>query len=68
MIAVSYCKEGAATQVAGIDVAEAELIGARPELWAALAAGLRKALVDERVRGVAAGEHAFDYFNRSEGA
>ena len=45
----------------GIDadlLAEAKQIGALPRLWSALAEKLRKALVDERVRGVSPGPHS----------
>jgi hypothetical protein len=42
-------------------LAESELIGAQPRLWAALSSELRKALLDERVRGVPAGPHSMEW-------
>ena len=42
-------------------LAESELIAAEPRLWAALSSELRKALLDERVRGVPAGPHSMQW-------
>ena len=42
-------------------LAESELIAAEPRLWAALSSELRKALLDERVRGVSAGPHSMQW-------
>ena len=42
-------------------LAESELIAAEPRLWAALSSELRKALLDERVRGVPAGPHSMKW-------
>jgi hypothetical protein len=42
-------------------LAESELIAAEPRLWAALSPELRKALLDERVRGVPAGPHSMQW-------
>jgi hypothetical protein len=42
-------------------LAESELIGAEPRLWAALSSELRKVLLDERVRGVPAGPHSMEW-------
>ena len=42
-------------------LAESELIAAEPRLWAALSSELRKALLDERVRGVPAGSHSMQW-------
>ena len=42
-------------------LAESELIAAEPRVWAALSSELRKALLDERVRGVPAGPHSMQW-------
>ena len=53
---------GGAAEAAGPALlAESELIGAEPRLWAALSSGLREVLLDERVRGVPAGPYSMEW-------